>query len=150
MKVLKALAILAAAGAALVHAQSVSLDGKAVSIKPATAVAGTAATLSLHTDADIVFKGATVTKGDYSLFVVGSGGSYQLVVNKGAAGKARDPKLDVGKVAMVVTKPPAPVGAGHANLVKVAAFAAKVEVGVEGSLATAQFKLDRVSANSEW
>ncbi len=148
---LRAAAAMIVIGVAAQAQNAVSLDGKNISVKPAAGAPGTVATLALHTDADIVFKGATVTKGDYSLYVIASGPAYQLVINKAPGGKAtHDAKLDVGKVAMAVTKPPSPAAANHAAVVKVAAMAAKIEVGVQGSLATAQFKLDRVAGDSEW
>jgi len=154
------------------HAQqsAVTLDGKTITVKYApsamkgrkifgTAVPynqvwkiGETSAATLHTDADIVFKGVTVPKGDYSLYVLVAADKWQLVINKQTGPKAAtyNPKFDVGRVAMTLAKPPAAVENSRLTLTKSAAMAAKIEIAWENTTATAQFHLDRVAGDSEW
>jgi hypothetical protein len=144
---------------------AVTLDGKAISVSytgaslkagkiPAGQVwkIGAATAPAFHTDADLVFKGAMVPKGDYSLYVLATPDKWQLIISKatGAKASAYDPKMDVGRVNMVMAKAPAPVETVRVTLTKVAAMAAKLEIAGENTAATAQFRLDRAGADSEW
>ena len=107
---------------------------------------------AFNTDADLVFKGVAVPKGDYTLYVLVGQNTWQLIVNKatGAKAAAYDPKLDVGRVSMTLAKSPAPVETCRITLTKTAALAARLEVAWENTVATAPFHLDRVSDHSEW
>jgi hypothetical protein len=62
----------------------------------------------LHTDADLDLGGLAIPKGDYSLYVnLTNPASWELVVNKqtGQEGTEYDPKQDLGRVKMTMTKP---------------------------------------------
>ena len=139
-------------GATAIAQSSVSLDGNAISIQFKGAKIAENAPIAFHTSADLVFKGATVPKGDYSLYVIPAAGKWTLVINKATGAKAaiHDPKLDVGRVAMVMGSASAPAAAAKVALNKVAALAAKIEIASENAVATAQFRLDRVAGDSEW
>jgi DUF2911 family protein len=57
---------------------------------------------SLHTDVDLTIGQLVVPRGDYSLYLLHSGGAWQLIVNSrtGAWGTDRDPTKDVGRVTL--------------------------------------------------
>lgn len=64
----------------------------------------------LHTDADLNINGLAVPKGDYTLWVDLDAGKWQLIVNKKQSwGTDYDKGQDVGRTAMTMSKPPAPV-----------------------------------------
>jgi hypothetical protein len=66
----------------------------------------------LHTDADLDLGGLAVPKGDYSLYVnLANPASWELIVNKqtGQEGTEYDPKQDLGRVKMTMSKPAAMV-----------------------------------------
>ena len=71
----------------------------------------------LHTDATLDFKGLSVPPGEYSLYIALDKGKWELIINKetgqwgikmGGA-TTEDPAKDVGRVALAMSKPPAPV-----------------------------------------
>ena len=145
--------ILTTGVAAFAQQSAVTLDGKAITVKYAPAAVQDRKFFgTLHTDADIVFKGVAVPAGNYSLYVLVAADKWQLIVNKQTGPKAAnyDPKLDVGRVSMVMAKAPAPVETSRLALTKVAAMAAKIEIAWENVVATTQFHLDRVAGDSEW
>lgn len=135
--------------AAFAEQSAVTIEGKSIGVSYAPAALNAKAFpgVAFHTDADLVFKGAAVPKGDYTLFVVPNGAAWQLVISKTRSGP-RDPKLDAGRVPMTTAKATAP-GAKVAVL-KTAARAAKVEVTWDGMVGFAPFHLDRVAGDSEW
>lgn len=55
---------------------------------------------TLHTDLDITLGGLAIPRGDYSLFLLDSAGSYRLIVNRQTAqwGTDRDASRDFGRV----------------------------------------------------
>jgi hypothetical protein len=139
--------------AAFAQQSAVTLDGKAITVKYAPAAVQDRKIFgTLHTDTDIVFKGVAVPAGNYSLYVLLAADKWQLIINKQTGPKAAnyDPKLDVGRVSMVMAKAPAPVETSKIALTKVAAMAAKIEIAWENVVATTQFHLDRVAGDSEW
>jgi hypothetical protein len=72
--------------------------------------AGANAATTLTTDADLLLGDLTVPKGTYTLFVdISDPNQWTLIVNKktGEWGLAYDPSLDLGKVKMFMSKPPA-------------------------------------------
>jgi hypothetical protein len=74
--------------------------------------AGANAATALHTDADLQIKDLSVPKGDYTLFVdVSNPDAWTLVVSKdtGEWGLAYKKDKDLGRVAMDMSKPSAPV-----------------------------------------
>jgi hypothetical protein len=129
---------------------STTIEGKAIAVKYTPGDARI--TAAFHTDVDLVFKGATVPKGDYTLYVLTEGEAWQLVISKqtGANAAVRDPKLDAGKVALKMTKAASAAGSYKLTLTKTAAMAAKLDVFSGTTVATAPFHLDRVAGDSEW
>jgi hypothetical protein len=72
--------------------------------------AGANSATTFTTDADLVVGGLTVPKGTYTLFAwVQNPASWELIVNKqtGQWGLSYDPKQDLGRVKMSMSKPPA-------------------------------------------
>ena len=154
MKILTtALAVLAlAATAAAQQEASVVIEGKKVVVKYAPPSSKTRAAASFHSEADLAFKGVNVPKGDYTIYVLAEGAQWQLALNKATGAKAAtyDPKLDVGKVALTMSKPPAAAADCKMTLTKTAALAAKIDVSWNDAVATTQFHLDRGASDSEW
>jgi hypothetical protein len=73
---------------------------------------GANAATALHTDADLQIGGLAVPKGDYTLFVnLADPAKWELIVNKqtGQSGLEYDAKQDLGRVKMTMSKPPAMV-----------------------------------------
>ena len=131
---------------------STTIEGKTIAVKHSPQSLKGQKIFGFHTEADLVFKGATVPKGDYTLYIIGDTGNWKLAISKQTAAKAGvyDAKLDVGRVPMTVTKSPAAVEACKLKLTKTAALAAKIEVAWENTVATVPFHLDRVAGDSEW
>jgi hypothetical protein len=74
--------------------------------------AGANGATALHTDADLDLGGLAVPKGDYTLYVnIADPAKWELVVNKqtGQGGTDYDPKQDLGRVKMIMSKPAAMV-----------------------------------------
>jgi hypothetical protein len=107
---------------------------------------------AFHTDADLVFKGVTVKKGDYALFVLPGAEKWQLIFAKPAALQSQtlDPKLEVGRANMVLTKPAAVEETCKLTLTKTATVAGKLDLAWENTIATAAFYIDKAGANAEW
>ena len=148
--------VLMAGVPAFAEQSAVTLDGKSISVTYTPAKGKVTAGQpwkigdAFRADADLVFKGAMVPKGEYSVWVLPAADKWQLIISKQKSGKTYDPKMDAGRVNMTLTKPSAPAEASRVTLTKVAALAAKIEVATQDSVATAQFRLDRVGSNSEW
>ena len=72
--------------------------------------AGADEATQFHTDADLSIGSVAVPKGDYTLWVDLDAGKWQLIVNKKQSwGTDYDKSADVGRAAMTMSKPPAPV-----------------------------------------
>jgi hypothetical protein len=72
--------------------------------------AGANSATALHTDADLAFGVLAVPKGDYTLYVnLADPGNWELIVNKqtGQWGLTYNSAQDVGRVKMIMSKPPA-------------------------------------------
>jgi hypothetical protein len=153
MRILTA-ALLVACVPAIAEQSSVTLDGKAIAVSWTPVAKGKPAVWkiadSFKADADLVFKGVMVPKGEYSLWVLPAADKWQLIISKQTGARPYDAKMDAGRVNMTLTKPSAAVGASRVTLTKAAALAAKLEIASEGTVATTQFRLDRVGSNSEW
>jgi hypothetical protein len=130
---------------------STTLESKNITVKYSAPSAKNRLAASLHTDADLAFKGVNVPKGDYTLYVLTEGSQWQLAVSKGGAnGAAYNPKLDLGRVAMTMGKAASPAPACKMALSKIAALAAKLEVNCNDAVGSASFHLDRGVKDSEW
>jgi Protein of unknown function (DUF2911) len=71
--------------------------------------AGANEATALHTDADLDIGGLMVPMGNYTLFVnLANPTNWELIVNKqtGQSGLEYDPKQDLGRVKMTMSKPP--------------------------------------------
>lgn len=74
--------------------------------------AGANSATAFHTDADLSMAGLNIPKGDYTLYaLVSDPENWQLIVSKqtGQWGLTYDPKQDLGRVKMTMSKPAAPV-----------------------------------------
>ena len=74
--------------------------------------AGANAATTFTTDADLVVGGLAVPKGTYTLFAwVQNPNAWDLIINRqtGQWGLSYDPKQDLGRVKMTMSKPTAPV-----------------------------------------
>lgn len=71
--------------------------------------AGANAATAFHTDADLEMKGLQVPKGDYTIFAQVDSEPWQLIINKqtGQWGLKYDKSMDLGRVPMDMSKPPA-------------------------------------------
>jgi hypothetical protein len=72
--------------------------------------AGANAATAFHTDADLDLNGLAVPRGDYTLYAdVADPDQWVLIVNKqtGQWGLSYNPRLDLGRVKMTMSKPPA-------------------------------------------
>jgi hypothetical protein len=73
---------------------------------------GANAATSFHTDADLDINGVAVPKGDYTIFVlVSDPENWQLIINRqtGQWGLTYRGNMDLGRVKMTMSKPPAPI-----------------------------------------
>lgn len=74
--------------------------------------AGANSATAFHTDADLDIGGLNVPKGDYTLYAwIADPDNWQLIVSRetGQWGLTYNPKMDLGRVKMTMSKPPAPV-----------------------------------------
>jgi hypothetical protein len=72
--------------------------------------AGANSATTFHSDADLDIGGLRVPKGDYTIYAwVADPDNWQLIINKqtGQWGLEYNPKMDVGRVKMTMSKPPA-------------------------------------------
>jgi hypothetical protein len=74
--------------------------------------AGANSATAFHTDADLDVGGLQVPKGDYTLYAwVADPDNWQLIFSKetGQWGLTYNAKMDLGRVKMTMSKPPAPI-----------------------------------------
>jgi hypothetical protein len=74
--------------------------------------AGANSATSFHTDADLDINGLTVPKGDYTIYAwIADADNWQLILSKqtGQWGLTYNAKMDLGRVKMTMSKPPAPI-----------------------------------------
>ena len=83
------------------HARGRRVEGGLVPVNEVWRLGANAAT-TLHTDVDLTLGTVKLAPGDYSLFMLYSGTSWQLIVNGGTGrwGTDRDPARDIGRVAL--------------------------------------------------
>jgi hypothetical protein len=96
---------------------------------------------ALHTDADLVIGGVTVPKGDYTLYTLVNVSPWKLIINKqtGQWGTDYDAKQDLGRVAMTVTKPSAPIETMKITLSAAGANKGKLQIEWENVIASVPF-----------
>lgn len=143
---------LSAAAAYGQQTASATLDGKTITIHYTPTEAHNRVAGSLHTPADLAFTGFNVPKGDYTFYVLTDGIRWQLAVNKAAGPQAAtyDPKQDLGRVPMLMIRPPAPVAACKITLLKIAPIAAELKAVCSDKAASVSFRLDRGANDSQW
>ncbi len=103
--------------------------------------AGANAATALHTDADLEFKGLSVPKGDYTVFVQVDKEPWQLIINKqtGQWGLAYDKAQDLGRVAMQMSKPAQPVETFKITLSKTGDNTGTLQMEFENHAASVPF-----------
>ncbi|MEO8592373.1 MAG: DUF2911 domain-containing protein [Candidatus Solibacter sp.] len=104
----------------------------------------------LHTDADLAFYGLTVPKGDYNLYVLPAADKWELIISRQTGDAPYNPKLDVGRVSMLLKKAPAPVEIRKLTLTATAALSARLEISWEDTVASVPFRVDLVGRDREW
>jgi hypothetical protein len=94
----------------------------------------------LHTDADLDINGLAVPKGDYTLWVDLDAGKWQLIVNKKQSwGTEYDKGSDVGRTALTMSKPPAPVEQLRIALSSAGGNRGKLDIAWENMAASVTF-----------
>ncbi|HEY2017151.1 MAG TPA: DUF2911 domain-containing protein [Bryobacteraceae bacterium] len=102
--------------------------------------AGADEATQLHTDADLTINGLAVPKGDYTLWVDLDAGKWQLIVNKKQSwGTDYDKSQDVGRTAMTMSKPSAPVEQYRMTLTSAGGNRGKLELAWENMAASVNF-----------
>jgi hypothetical protein len=131
---------------------SATLDGKTITVDYTAPAANHRVAGSFHTSADLTFKGFNVPKGLYTFYVLTDGPQWQLAVNKATGPQVAtyDPKQDLGRVPMLMIRPPAPVAACKITLSKIAPIAAEMQVVCSDKAASTSFRLDRGANDSQW
>jgi hypothetical protein len=141
---------------------SVTIDGKTISIKycapsmrgrkifngtdalqPDNTIwrAGANEATALHTDADLDINGLAVPKGDYTLFVWLDPKQWKLVVNKqtGQWGLEYHQEQDLGRAAMTMSRPPAPIETYKMTLSSAGGNKGKLQLEWENVIASVPF-----------
>ena len=131
---------------------SVTLATKTITVDYAVPAAGNRVVGTFHTPFDLAFKGLNVPKGLYTIYVLMDGPRWQLAVNKatGAPAGTYDSKQDLGRVPMLMIRPPAPAAGCKITLSKTAPIAAELQVACSNKAASTSFRLDRGANDSEW
>ncbi|MFB3777751.1 MAG: DUF2911 domain-containing protein [Bryobacteraceae bacterium] len=113
---------------------------------------GGASAATFHTESDLVFRGVVVPKGEYSLYLLPEPDKMQLIISKQVGPKTQvyNPKMDLGRVPMVVRKVTSPVEACKLTLTKTASRAGRIEMSWENTMAFAAFQLDWAPGDPEW
>jgi hypothetical protein len=99
--------------------------------------AGANSATALHTDANLDIGGLAVPKGDYTLFVYLDPNQWQLVVSKetGEWGLDYNQSRDLGRVKMVMSKPPKPIETYKMTLSSQGANKGKLQLAWENTVA---------------
>ncbi|HEY2014926.1 MAG TPA: DUF2911 domain-containing protein [Bryobacteraceae bacterium] len=164
---LVALAIFAYAATKSGQTESVTINGKNITIKYSSPAvnnrvgklfgkdgtigqdqgypvwrAGANNATALHTDADLDIAGLAVPKGDYTIFInLTTPDDWQLIVNKqtGQSGLEYDAKQDLGRVKMTMSKPKAMVEQLKYTLAGTGGNKGKLELAWENHVASVNF-----------
>ena len=96
---------------------------------------------SLVTDADLQIKGLAVPKGSYTLYTQIDAEPWQFIVNKqtGQWGLTYNKDQDLGRVAMDMSKPPAPIETMKITLTATGANSGKLEIAWNDKVASVPF-----------
>ena len=107
--------------------------------------AGANAATALHTDASLDIQGLHVPAGDYTLFVdVGDPDHWELIVSKATKewGLAYNKEMDLGRVKMEMSQPPALVETYKMTLSGTGGNAGKLELEWEHHIASVSFTVE--------
>ncbi|HTT60552.1 MAG TPA: DUF2911 domain-containing protein [Bryobacteraceae bacterium] len=107
--------------------------------------AGANAATALHTDAGLDIQGLHVPAGDYTLFVdVGDPDHWELIVSKATKewGLAYNKEMDLGRVKMEMSQPPALVETYKMTLSGTGGNAGKLELEWEHHIASVSFTVE--------
>ena len=93
---------------------------------------------AFHTDADLDINGLAVPKGDYTLWVLADSSPWKLIINKqtGQWGLDYSQNRDLGRVAMNMSKPPAPIEKMRIALSSEGGNKGKLEIAWENFVAS--------------
>ena len=120
-------------------------EGGRVSQDPTYPVwrAGANSATALHTDADLDINGLQVPKGDYTIFALVNTTPWELIINKqtGQWGLSYNKDMDLGRVKMNMSKPPAPIETFKITLSSTAANTGKLQLEWENVIASVPFKV---------
>jgi len=96
---------------------------------------------AFHTDADLDMSGLRVPKGDYTLWVLPEASQWKLIVNKqtGQWGLEYHQDRDLGRVPMMMSKPPKPIETLKISLSAAGANQGKLDMEWENYLASVPF-----------
>ncbi|HUE00040.1 MAG TPA: DUF2911 domain-containing protein [Bryobacteraceae bacterium] len=125
-------------------------DGGLISHDPTYPVwrAGANAATALHTDADLDIQGLRVPAGDYTLFVnLADPDHWELIVSKDTKewGLAYKKDMDLGRVKMKMSKPPAPVEVYKMTLPSTGGHSGKLRLEWENHIASVSFTMKRMT-----
>ena len=101
--------------------------------------AGANSATAFHTDTDLDIGGLHVPKGDYTIYAwVADPDNWQLIVNKetGQWGLTYNPKMDLGRIKMTMSKPPAPIETYKMILSATSPKAGKLQLEWENHIAS--------------
>lgn len=101
--------------------------------------AGANSATSFHTDGDLDIGGLSVPKGDYTIYVwVADPNNWQLILSRqtGQWGLEYNPKMDLGRVKMTMSKPPAPIEVYKMTLSATGPKTGKLELAWENHIAS--------------
>jgi Protein of unknown function (DUF2911) len=96
---------------------------------------------AFHTDADLDMNGLRVPKGDYTLWVLPEASQWKLIVNKqtGQWGLEYHQDRDLGRVPMMMSKPPKPIETLKISLSAAGANQGKLDMEWENYVASVPF-----------
>jgi hypothetical protein len=101
--------------------------------------AGANSATAFHTDADLDIGGLAVPKGDYTLYVwIADPDNWQLILSKetGQWGLTYNKQMDLGRVKMTMSKPPAPIEVYKITLSSTSAKTGKLQLEWENHIAS--------------
>jgi len=101
--------------------------------------AGANSATAFHTGADLDIAGLNVPKGDYTIYaLVGDPNNWELIISKetGQWGLTYNPKMDLGRVKMTMSKPAAPVEVYKITLSSTGPKSGKLQLEWENHIAS--------------
>ncbi|MGC2657239.1 MAG: DUF2911 domain-containing protein [Bryobacteraceae bacterium] len=129
----------------VIHYSAPSMRGRKIfgGLEPYGKVwrAGANEATALHTDADLDMEGLKIPKGDYTLFVYLDQKQWKLIVSKatGEWGLDYDQSKDLGRVPMMMSKPPQPIETFKITLDHTGGDKGTLQMAWENTVATVPF-----------